>query len=148
MTAIVRFEDIQAWQKARQLVRQVYVVTENGQFGKDYSLRDQLRRASVSVMSNIAEGFARRTPRDFANFLGMARSSTAEVQSQLYVALDLGYLSAERFRELYGLAEEISRMTQGFSKYLRANPQLTTRNSQLGAADDPTTSWQRHDALG
>ena len=126
MAAIAKFEDIQAWQRARALVNEIYEVTRATPIANDYQLRDQLRRAATSAMSNVAEGFARRTSKEFANFLNMARGSASELQSHLYVALDLGYIPEARFRELYQLAEEVSRMTQGFMAYLRS-----TRNSQL-----------------
>ena len=90
---IETFEDIQAWQKARQLVTRIYSTTNKGDFTKDYSLKDQLRRASISVMSNISEGYARQTDKEFAQFLYIALGSTAEVQSLLYAAQDLKYIS-------------------------------------------------------
>jgi len=122
MAKIQRFEDIQAWQKARVLTRTVYEVT-NGitKFGSDYGLKDQIRRASVSVMSNIAEGFARRTDKDFGRFLYMALGSAAEVQSQLYVALDQGYIVDKEFKGLYEAAAETARLTTGFIQYLTAD---------------------------
>jgi four helix bundle protein len=104
MASIRRFEDVQAWQKARQLVSEVYKECADGSIRKDFGLRDQLCRAAVSTMSNIAEGFARRTDKDFARFLDMARGSAAEVQSLLYMALDSGYLSRDRFGKLFGVA--------------------------------------------
>lgn len=90
MTGINRFEDILAWQKARELTREVYRLSAEGAFARDFGLRDQLRRASVSIMLNVAEGFARRTNREFIHFLGNAHGSAAEVQAALYVALDCG----------------------------------------------------------
>jgi len=131
MGAIARFEDIQAWQKAKVLVCKIYEVSSNGSLANDWALRDQLRRAAISIMSNIAEGFARRTSKEFANFLSMAHGSAAEVQSHLYVALELRYLSEHRFKELYQLAGEVSKMVQAFMAYLKSNSQLSTRNSQL-----------------
>jgi four helix bundle protein len=101
MPTFKRFEDIMAWQKARQVTNTVYNVTKNGEFAKDFSLRDQIRRASVSIMANIAEGFARRSDKDFAYFLNISRSSAAEVQSHLYVALDQGYIEQKEFNEIY-----------------------------------------------
>lgn len=92
MPTFKRFEDIMAWQKARRVTNLIYNVTKNGDFAKDFGLRDQIRRASVSIMANIAEGFARRSDKDFAYFLNISRSSTAEVQSHLYVAMDQGYI--------------------------------------------------------
>jgi four helix bundle protein len=119
MTKIERFEDVKAWQKARELVKSIYQVTSEGGFAKDYSLKDQLRRASISVMSNIAEGFSRQTDREFAQFLHVAKGSASEVQSQLYVALDLKYISEATFKELYELSEETIRLISGFVRYLK-----------------------------
>jgi four helix bundle protein len=118
MGKIERFEDIQAWQKARELNKAIYDITRNTHFSKDFSLRDQIRRASVSTMANIAEGFGRRTKKEFANFLNMAHGSAAEVQCHLYVALDLNYISHEDFHVLSERIEEVSKMTQGFMNYL------------------------------
>ncbi len=122
MATIKRFEDIQAWQKAREVTRGVYRVTGNGHFAKDFGLRDQIRRASVSIMANIAEGFARRSDKDFAYFLNISRSSVAEVQSHLYVALDQEYLDEPEFREMYDGLEEASRMIFGLVKHLISKP--------------------------
>ncbi len=119
MTRIKRFEDITAWQRARTLVRDIYEVTSRGNFAKDYSLKDQIRRASISVMSNIAEGFSRHTDREFIQFLHVAKGSISEVQSQLYVALDLKYISEATFKELYELLEEAIRLISGFVRYLK-----------------------------
>jgi len=119
MARIKRFEDIKAWQKARALVRDIYEVTSKGNFAKDYSLKDQIRRASISVMSNIAEGFSRQTDREFIQFLHVAKGSTSEVQSQLYVALDLKYISEATFKELHELLEETIRLISGFVRYLK-----------------------------
>ena len=119
MSKIARFEDIEAWQKARKLVKKVYEVCGVERFRKDYSLIDQMKRASVSIMANIAEGFARRTHKEFINFLGMAHGSVAELQSHLYIALDQNFISDKDFKELYTMAEEVSKLVQGFSNYLR-----------------------------
>ncbi len=118
MAKIERFEDIQAWQKARELNNTIYGITKNSHFLKDFSLRDQIRRASVSTMANIAEGFGRRSKREFSNFLNMAHGSAAETQCHLYVALDQKYISQEIFDTTYAKIEEVSRMIQGFMKYL------------------------------
>lgn len=122
MATIKRFEDIQAWQKAREVTRDVYRVTGNGHFAKDFGLRDQIRRAAVSIMANIAEGFARRSDKDFAYFLNISRSSVAEVQSHLYVALDQEYLDEAEFGVIYGDLEETSRMIFGLVKHLISKP--------------------------
>ncbi|HXJ94344.1 MAG TPA: four helix bundle protein [Terriglobia bacterium] len=119
MATIRRFEDIQAWEKARQLVREVYRVSAVGKFQRDYGLRDQICRAAVSSMSNIAEGFARKTGREFARFLDVARGSAIEVQSLLYVSLDVGYISADEFKILHELADEVISLVSGFTTYLR-----------------------------
>ncbi|KAF0219721.1 MAG: S23 ribosomal [Geobacteraceae bacterium] len=118
MAKIERFEDIQAWQKARELVKEVYAVSNSGLFAKDFSLRDQIRRAAVSIMLNIAEGFARKTSREFCQFLVIAHGSAAEVQAALYVALDQSYIIKEQFERLYKITDETSKMIMGFSSYL------------------------------
>jgi len=121
MSKIERFEDIQAWQKARVLVKDVYSVSNSGQFAKDFGLRDQMRRAAVSIMLNIAEGFARRSKREFVQFLVIAHGSAAEVQSALYVALDQEYLATTEFDAIYRLVDEVSKMIMAFSRYLDTN---------------------------
>lgn len=118
MGKIERFEDIQAWQKARPLTQEIYQTTSAGHFARDFGLRDQIRRASVSSMSNIAEGFERGGNKEFIQFLSHAKGSTGEVRSQLYVALDAGLIDEKRFHELYVPAEETSRLIAGFMRYL------------------------------
>ena len=110
---IERFEDFLAWQKARALTARIYQVSGEGRFERDYGLKDQMRRAAVSVMSNIAEGFERGRPSEFHQFLSMAKSSCAELRSQLYVALDVGYLSQDTFSNLLSQAEEVGRLVGG-----------------------------------
>ena len=118
MAGIERFEDIEAWRGARALVAATYRLTGEGGFARHFGLRDQLRRAAVSIMSNIAEGFKRGSDRDFRHFLLMAKASSAEVRSLLYVALDLGYIDSETHDQLYGQANKIGRQLAGFIKYL------------------------------
>ena len=118
MGKIERFEDIEAWGKARELVRNIYKITGRGEFAKDYGLKDQIRRAAVSIMSNIAEGFERGGNREFTQFLAIAKGSSGEVRSQLYVALDNEFIKQEEFKQLYDQVEEISRLLNGFIKYL------------------------------
>lgn len=130
MARIERFEDIEAWKKARILVRRVYGVCSVEGFKRDYGLMDQMRRAAVSIMANIAEGFARRTTKEFINFLGMAHASAAELHSHLYVALDQQYISNEDFQHLYAPADEVSRMIPAFISYLRNSPTPKPTNSQ------------------
>lgn len=122
MAGITRFEEIEAWKTSRQLTGLIYRLSEQGLFGKDYGLKDQIRRASVSVMSNIAEGFESRTDTQFINFLGHAKGSAGEVRSQLYIALDLKYISQEQFREAYELADKSSRQISRFINYLESHP--------------------------
>jgi four helix bundle protein len=118
MAKIERFEDIKSWQEARKLTGGIYAITRNGSFTRDFALRDQLRRASVSIMANIAEGFGRRSNKEFSNFLNMAHGSAAEVQSHLYVALDQAYITPGDFKKFYSKVDEISKMIQAFMKYL------------------------------
>lgn len=118
MATIERFEDINAWQAARHLVSAVYRVSGRGKFEKDFGLRDQIRRASGSVMSNIAEGFERSTDREFRRFLYIAKGSAGEVRSQLFVALDLEYLTSDEFSDLRLKAEEVAKALSGFITYL------------------------------
>lgn len=121
MAKIRRFEDIEAWIKARELTKSVYEISSISCFKKDFSLKDQIRRASVSIMLNIAEGFARKTDKEFARFLVQAHGSAAEVQSALYVALDQHYLTQNQFNCLYKKTEEVSRMIMNFILYLIKN---------------------------
>ncbi len=118
MASIEKFEDIEAWQKARELTREIYRVTNRGTFAKDFGLRDQIRRASVSIMSNIAEGFGRGGNREFIQFLSMAKGSVSEVQAQLYVAVDAGYLTKDQFQQLYSLSQSTGNLIGGFIRYL------------------------------
>ena len=121
MTAITRFEDIESWKTSRQLTNSVYAYTNQTGFNRDFGLRDQIRRASVSVMSNIAEGFESRTDVQFINFLGMARASAGEVRAQLYIALDQKYITEEQFSETFSLAQTCARQIANFMKYLESN---------------------------
>lgn len=113
MAKIERFEGLFAWQKARALTKAIYAVSQTGRFAKDFGLSGQIQRAAVSVMSNIAEGFERRSRTDFQRFLEMARGSCGEVRAQLYIAADIGYLTEAQFAELLAQAEETSRLIRG-----------------------------------
>jgi len=118
---ITRFENIDAWQEARKLVKMVYdVIKKSPKFRKDFRLVNQVQDAAVSAMSNIAEGFARRSNREFMQFLFISKSSAAEVQSQLYVALDQEYINEDDFGRIYNQAEVVSKMDSGFIKYLNS----------------------------
>ena len=110
---IEKFEDLIAWQKARELTKNIYRVSKQGEFNRDYGLRDQIRRAAVSIMSNLAEGFERGGRSEFHQFLVIAKGSCAELRSQLYVALDADYINEETFNNLDVIAEETSRVIGG-----------------------------------
>lgn len=112
---ITRFEDIIAWQKAKDLTIDIYKTLK---YCRDYSFRDQLQRASISIMNNIAEGFERRTNKEFINFLFIAKGSSAEVRSMLYPALELQYIAKDKFDKWYLLTMDISRLISGFIKIL------------------------------
>jgi four helix bundle protein len=127
MSRVERFEDLIAWQKARELTRCIYAVTGQGSFAKDPGLTNQLRRAVVSVMANIAEGFERGGRPEFHQFLSTAKGSCAEVRSHLYVALDTGHLGQPEFERVLALAEEVARVVGG----LRASVQRQ-RDEQRG----------------
>jgi len=119
MAKIERFEDLMSWQKARELNRLIYQVTRSGAFAKDFGLSDQIRRAAISVMSNLAEGFERGGNREFIQFLSNAKGSCGEIRCQLYAALDEKYLTEAEFHELYERSREISRLISGFMAYLQ-----------------------------
>ena len=119
MVKIERFEDIEAWKKARELTKIIYEVTAQGKLAADFSLRDQLRRAAVSIMANIAEGFERDGNKEFRQFLATAKGSVGEVKALLYVALDAGLASSEQVNRLMTLTEETSRILGGFLRYLK-----------------------------
>jgi four helix bundle protein len=120
--AIKKFEDIESWKKARKLTKEIYEATATGKFFRDFGLKDQIRRASVSILSNIAEGFERGGDKEFSQFLGIAKGSCGEVRAQLYVALDQGYLSQESFDTLSTHAVEVSELLSGFIRYLKGSP--------------------------
>ncbi len=119
MATLMRFEEIEAWQKARELTRAVYQASRKGDFSKDFALRDQVRRAATSVMSNIAEGFERGGTTEFLYFLAVAKGSAGELQSQLYVALDEGYVPEQEFAKIMAIATSTKRLIAGFMNYLR-----------------------------
>jgi four helix bundle protein len=122
MAKIDRFEDIEAWRNARELVKTVYDLTRTSEFSRDYGLRDQIQRAAVSVMSNIAEGFERGSNKEFIQFLYIAKGSVGEVRSQLYAGLDLGYLDSAAFEDAFEKAHQLSRKIASFIKYLSNSP--------------------------
>ena len=119
MATFKTFEEIECWQKSRELTRKIYDVSGKTSFARDFGLKDQIRRAAVSVMSNIAEGHDRSGTGEFIQFLANAKGSAAEVRCQLYVALDQKYVNSSEFTELSELASEASRMIGGLLNYLR-----------------------------
>jgi four helix bundle protein len=145
VSSIERFEDIQAWQSARELRRAVYGLTRSKPFSADFALVDKIRRAAISVSSNIAEGFERGGNRELIQFLATAKGPAGEIKDQLTCALDEGYITVIQFDEIYRLAEKTSRAVGAFMTYLRnseitghkfdtystrANPKLKTQNSK------------------
>ncbi len=119
MVAIKNFEDLQAWQKARELTGYIYGLTRREPFARDFALRDQIQRAAGSVMHNIAEGFESGSDPEFVRFLKMARRSAGEVQSELYLAIDCGYITPDELKRGHGLATEAKKMINGLMTYLR-----------------------------
>ena len=115
------FEEINSWQKSRIFNKRVYQITENTNFKKDFDLVRQIRRASISISSNIAEGFERNTDKEFIYFLFVAKASAGEVRSQIYLAFDLEYITKQEFEELLESVTEISKLISGFIKYLESS---------------------------
>jgi four helix bundle protein len=149
MPKIERFEDLMCWQEARDLAREIYDLCGTGPLSRDFRIRDQLTGAAVSVMSNIAEGFARHHRGDFIRFLDIAQSSAVEVKSLLYVVLDQGYAPAERVQQLQVQAETSKALTLGLLRHVDRS-----RNTPSGTAREPTAtygdltnmhSWNRHE---
>jgi four helix bundle protein len=119
MGKIKRFEDLICWQKTRELNRMIYNMTRIDNFSRDYSLKDQIRRAAISSNLNIAEGFGRRTHKEFKNFLFIAHGSVSEVQSALHLALDQKYITNDEFKNVYDFCDEISKIISGLIKSLK-----------------------------
>ena len=119
---ITRFEDLDCWKEARVLVQCVYEATRKKDFSKDLRFSGQIQAAAISVMANIAEGFIRRSDKEFIQYLFIAMSSAAEVQSHLYVAMDLGYIEKKQFDEIYEQARKTAMMISALLKYLRKPP--------------------------
>ncbi len=140
MATFKRFEEMHAWQSAREMVKLVYEATKWPDFNRDFALRDQIRRAAISVMSNIAEGFGTGTDADFIRFLGYARRSTSETQSQLYAALDQDYISSEKFEEIYLKANMTERQINALIGYLARSRDKTIKEDaapyELSLPDD------------
>ena len=121
MAKFVRFEEIVAWQKARALTSLVYKAVRVGEFARDYGMRDQFTRASLSIMNNVAEGFGRKNHKEFARFLEIAKGSAFEVQSISYAALDNNYINESQRAQIHALADETAALISGLANYLRKN---------------------------
>ena len=122
MGKVERFEDLKCWQQARILVKEIYLLAEDGKLSKDYDTKSQIKRAALSVMNNIAEGFGKFSNKEFIHYLDIAHNSVSEVKSILYVLGDLNYISEEKAKQLQNKTDEIKAMTLAFIKY------LTSRN--------------------
>lgn len=122
MTTAKRFEDLEVWQRAKDLTNLIYKYSTDGSFSRDFGLRDQMRRAYVSIMSNIAEGFESQTQAMFIKYLGYAKGSAGELRAQLYIARDQGYITEEDFNIMFSTAEICSRQLTRFIQYLESQP--------------------------
>lgn len=134
MAKIEKFEDIVAWQKALELCDLIYFHTNSGTFSRDYGLRDQIRRASVSIVSNIAEGFERGSNNQFIYFLAISKASAGEIRAQLYIAKNQNHISADEFIILNSKVTEISKIISGFISYLRTlkkSKETVNKNEEL-----------------
>jgi len=127
MATLTRFEDIEAWQLGRELKRSIYSFSRKGEFARDFSLRDQIRRAAISVTANIAEGFGRGGNREFIQFLSNSKGSCAEVQDHLYTAIDEGYVGESDFQKLYEQAALVGRKIGAFMAYLQRSEMRGTK---------------------
>jgi four helix bundle protein len=130
---IEKFQELIAWQKARVLTTEIYKTTSRGEFARDFGRKDQIRRAAVSVMSNIAEGFERARPAEFHQFLSIAKGSCAELRSQLYVALDVGYFEANDFEGLMMKSEEVAHIVGGLRAAVGRNRDRSVLSTQHSA---------------
>jgi len=144
MPAARRFEDLRVWQQARVLVRDLYRVTSRSEFSNDRSLRDQIRRAGVSVLSNIAEGFEREGSKEFGQFLSTAKGSCGEIRAQLWLAQDLGYIDLKEFDLHKAQAEGVSRQIWSLMKYLRNSGMRGSKYHRDAEPDDPAASTRRY----
>ena len=133
MASFQTFEEIEAWQKARELTSRVYEASDKGAFARDFGLRDQMRRACVSILSNVAEGFERSGTGEFVQFLSAAKGSAGEVRAQLYVAVDRNYIDADEFKQLSALAIQVSRMISGLMAYLKQSGIRGTKYKQASS---------------
>lgn len=131
MTTVTRFEDLIAWQEARKLIQLAYKISSEGSFSKDFEMRDQLRSAALSAMTNIAEGFDNESSVEFARFLGMARRSSVEVQSLCYAAMDVKHITEEVFQTCYDQAKKTKAIIGGLKKAVLKNPRRPAKPSTV-----------------
>jgi four helix bundle protein len=136
MPTFKRFEEIEAWQSARILTQQIYALTRESPWARDFGLRDQIRRSAVSIMSNIAEGYECDVSAQFVRYLSYAKGSAGEVRAQLYVALDAGYLSPDAFGQLSDLADKCGRQIYRLAAYLRSLPPRQVSEDTLDYGDN------------
>jgi len=131
MPTIKSFEDLKVWKDSRIFVKEIYALINNFPAKENYGLTSQITRAAVSIMSNIAEGFCRESNKEFIRFLTISRGSTAEVQSDLFIALDLKYIKQKEFQNTYYMAEKLGKQINGLIKYLRANIKMDTQKNKI-----------------
>jgi len=139
MPTIKSFEDLKIWKDSRVFVKEIYIIVNNFPAKENYGLTSQVTRAAVSIMSNIAEGFARESNKEFIRFLIMARGSTAEVQSDLFIALDLKYINQKEFQSTYYQAEKLGKQINGLIKYLKANVKINSQKDKINE------SWESYE---
>ena len=128
MAKIEKFEDILAWKEARKLNNNIFEIAKKLERQKEYALSDQIKRAAISIMANIAEGFSRKTKKDFAHFLFIAKASATEVQSLSYILLDQNYISNSEFQSIYEKSDHIQRLLSNFIKYLSCTDNFSKSN--------------------
>jgi four helix bundle protein len=131
---ITKFEDLKIWQIALRITKEIYNITSKKEFSKDFSLRDQIRRAIISVSSNIVEGFEKNNNNEFIRFLKIAKGSIGEVRNQLYIALAVNYINQEEFEKLNNKLIELANQVGKFISYLETNRKLvnsSTRNKLI-----------------
>ena len=152
MATFQKFEEIEAWQIARQLTFEIYGISKKSPFARDFTLQKQIRDASVSVMANIAEGFERSGSGEFQQFLAIAKGSGGEVISHLYVALDQGYINHDEFRRLEKIARDTGRKIGGLMSYIRQSDlrgskyKISTRRETNGKRLEPNTGRETRDS--
>lgn len=131
MSTIKSFEELIIWQESRKFTNNIYKLTKNFPQEDLYGLTSQIRRAAVSVMSNIAEGFDRRTTKEFISFLVIARASASEVQNDLYISLDLNYINKEEFQAIYNHAQKIAKLINGLITYLKTQSEIYSKTTKI-----------------